>query len=152
MNIDTPLKELGAIEIEALQNAILALNDEDWLSNEQRQNDYEVHKQTQSVILVFCDGPMHDLVVSKENGWDQKIDPNEDAKSKRKINEQIWAALVCFLLTGITLFFLIRTKGRVMKVDDEGYYPPGGALIPFGDITKLDKRKWEMGLWKRQVR
>ena len=67
----------------------------------------------------------------------------EDAKSKRKINEQIWAALVCFLLTGITLFFLIRTKGRVMKVDDEGFYPPGGGLIPFADITKLDKRKWE---------
>ena len=28
-----------------------------------------------------------------------------------------------------------------MKVDDEGYYPPGGVLIPFSDITKLDKRK-----------
>ena len=70
MNIDTPLRELGEIDIEPLKNAILALDDEAWLSNEQRQNDYEVHKQTQSVILVFCDGPMNDLVVSKENGWD----------------------------------------------------------------------------------
>ena len=74
MNIDTPLKELGTVDIEALQKAILALSDEDWLSNEQRQNDYEVHKQTQSVILVFCDGPMNDLIVSKENGWDRLAD------------------------------------------------------------------------------
>jgi hypothetical protein len=74
MNIDTPLKDLGTVDIEALQKAILALSDEDWLSNEQRQNDYEVHKQTQSVILVFCDGPMNDLIVSKENGWDRLAD------------------------------------------------------------------------------
>ena len=70
MNIDIPLKELGPVDIDSLQNAILGLSDEDWLSNEQRQNDFEVHKQTQSVILVFCDGPMNDLVVSKESGWD----------------------------------------------------------------------------------
>lgn len=80
---------------------------------------------------------------SKEKGWPQQIDPDEDGKSKRKINEQIWAASACFILTTLTLFFLIRTKGRVMKVDDEGYYPPGGVLIRFSDITKLDKRKWE---------
>jgi hypothetical protein len=80
---------------------------------------------------------------SKEKGWPQQVDPDEDAKSKRKINEQIWAAAACFVFTALTSFFLIRTKGRVMKVDDEGYYPPGGSLIPFSDMTRLDKRKWE---------
>jgi hypothetical protein len=74
MNIDTPLKNLGEIDIEPLRKAILGLGETDWLSNEQRQNDYEVHKQTQSVILVFCDGPINDLVVSKENGWDLLAD------------------------------------------------------------------------------
>ena len=74
MNIDTPLKSLGDVDSEALQKAILELDENAWLSNEQRQTDFEVHKQTQSIILVFCDGPMHDLVVSKENGWDLLAD------------------------------------------------------------------------------
>ncbi len=70
MNIDTSLKSLGEIDVEPLRQAILGLDDSAWLSNAQRQNDYEVHKQTQSIILVFCDGPMHDLEVSKQDGWD----------------------------------------------------------------------------------
>jgi len=70
MNIDTPLKELGAVSIDALTDAVLSLDEDVWLMNEQRQNDYEVHKQTRSVVLVFCDGPMHELVVSKSDGWD----------------------------------------------------------------------------------
>jgi len=70
MDIDTPLKPLGPVDVEPLSQAILDLDEDTWLANEQRQNDYEVHRQTQSVILVFCDGPMNDLVISKEGGWD----------------------------------------------------------------------------------
>ena len=70
MDIDTPLKPLGPIDIGPLSRAILDLDEDTWLTNEQRQNDYEVHRQTQSIIMVFCDGPMNDLVVSKESGWD----------------------------------------------------------------------------------
>ncbi len=73
----------------------------------------------------------------------QQVDPNEDAKSKRKIDEQLWAASVCFLLTAVTLFFLIRTKGRVMKVDDRGYHTPDGRFIAYECMITLDKRKWE---------
>lgn len=80
---------------------------------------------------------------SKEKGWPQQVDPNEDAKSKRKIDEQLWAASVCFLLTAVTLFFLIRTKGRVMKVDDRGYHTPDGRFIAYECMITLDKRKWE---------
>lgn len=70
MNIDTPLRELGPVQVSPLQDAILGLDDQVWLSNQNRQNDYEVHKQTQSVVMVFCDGPMTDLQVTKEAGWD----------------------------------------------------------------------------------
>lgn len=80
---------------------------------------------------------------SKEKGWPQQVDPNEDAKSKRKIDEQLWAVAVCFLLTAITLFFLIRTRGRVMKADDQGYHAPDGRFIAYADMITLDKRKWE---------
>lgn len=70
MNIDVPLKKLGDVESSALASAILALDDEIWLENQDRQNNYEVHKQTRSVVLVFCSGPMDDLEVTKHTGWD----------------------------------------------------------------------------------
>ena len=69
MDIDTPMKSLGAIDASALSDAVLALDETAWLDNEQRQNDYEVHKQTQSIVLVFCDGTMQDLMVTRESGW-----------------------------------------------------------------------------------
>ena len=74
MNIDEPLKSLGDVDIEALQQAVLSLDASAWLDNERRQQDYEVHRQTQSVILVFCDGPVHELVVTKMAGWDLLAD------------------------------------------------------------------------------
>ena len=70
MDIDTPLKPLGEIDIAPLRDAVLALEQNAWDGNRQRQNDYDVHKQTESVILVFCDGPMENLVVEKKEGWD----------------------------------------------------------------------------------
>jgi len=75
MNIDTPLRELGELDAAALQQAILALDDEVWLANERRQNDYEVHRQTRSIVLVFCDGKMDKLVVEKSEGWDCLAEP-----------------------------------------------------------------------------
>ncbi|MDB4265445.1 hypothetical protein N9891_01705 [bacterium] len=80
---------------------------------------------------------------SGEKGWPQVVDPQEDFMPAYKIGHQLIASAVCFLLTAVALFFLIRTKGRVMKADEKGYYPPGGDLIPYGDIKVLDKRKWE---------
>ena len=70
MDIETPLKDLGEIDVDPLRKAILALDESAWLDNKQRQTDYEVHRQTQSVVLVFCDGTKKELEVSKEAGWD----------------------------------------------------------------------------------
>lgn len=74
MNIDQALKDLGPVDAEPLVDAVLGLDDEAWLLNINRQNDYEVHKQTQSVVMIFCDGPPEDLAVSKEAGWDLLAD------------------------------------------------------------------------------
>ena len=68
------MKDLGAVAMESLQSAVLDLDEAAWLVNSQRQNDYEVHKQTRSVVLVFCDGSMEDLEVSKTDGWDMLAD------------------------------------------------------------------------------
>jgi hypothetical protein len=70
MDIETPLKDLGDVDVGPLRNAILGLDDSAWLDNKKRQVDYEVHRQTESVILVFCDGGKQELEVSKQAGWD----------------------------------------------------------------------------------
>lgn len=70
MNIDSPIRPLGALDAEALREAVLSLDESAWLANEMRQNEYEVHRQTRSVVLVFCDGPLDDLVVTKSDGWE----------------------------------------------------------------------------------
>lgn len=74
MNIETPLRSLGAIDASALIDAVLARDDDAWLDNTQRQNAYEVHKQTQSIVLIFCDGSKEELEVSKHSGWDLLAD------------------------------------------------------------------------------
>ncbi len=74
MDIETNLKPLGDVDVEPLRQAILDLPADTWLDNKQRQTDYDVHRQTESVILVFCDGPMHDLKISKMEGWDLLAD------------------------------------------------------------------------------
>ncbi len=74
MNIDQPLKDLGPVDMATLQARVLGLDEDTWLVNSSRQNDYEVHKQTRSVVLVFCDGPMDKLEVSKTEGWDKLAD------------------------------------------------------------------------------
>ena len=74
MNIDQPLRDLGNVEAQRLIDTILALDDDAWFLNVNRQEDYDVHKQTQSVVMVFCDGPMDNLEVRKESGWDLLAD------------------------------------------------------------------------------
>ncbi|HEX4241761.1 MAG TPA: aspartyl/asparaginyl beta-hydroxylase domain-containing protein [Steroidobacteraceae bacterium] len=48
---------------------MLSLDEQAWLGDPRRQQDYDVHAQTQSIILLFCDG-WPDVTVSRGNGWD----------------------------------------------------------------------------------
>lgn len=73
MNIDTPLRELGKVDIQALQEAVLAQGEEAWLEQTYRQQAYDVHYNTQSIVMVFCDG-WPDITVTKEPGWDRLAD------------------------------------------------------------------------------
>ena len=75
MDIDVPLRELGAVDITALSDAILSQGEEAWHEDEYRQQFYDVHLETQSIVLVFTDGsgwPNADIV--KEPGWDRLAD------------------------------------------------------------------------------
>ena len=69
MDIGEPLKRLGPVDSAALRDAVLAQSEEAWRAQEHRQNNYEVHKQTRSLVLVFCDGSQP-MTVTKEPAWD----------------------------------------------------------------------------------
>ena len=78
---------------------------------------------------------------SDAQGWDSAAP--EHGYDRSKIREQLYFGIGAGVLTLITLFYLLRTKGRVMTVDGEGYTPPGGKIIPFDQMRRIDKRKWE---------
>ena len=70
MNIDQPLKDLGSIDYEPLRDAIINLDKEAWHENETRQEIFDVHRKTSSLMLVFCDG-WPEIKVTKEEAWDR---------------------------------------------------------------------------------
>ena len=53
MNIGIPLKELGEIDTSALKDVILRAEEKDWLDNSYRQQVYDVHTQTHSLVMLF---------------------------------------------------------------------------------------------------
>jgi hypothetical protein len=75
MNIDVPLRDLGNVDIHALQEAVLGLDDGFWRDQQYRQEAYEVHRQTESIVMVFTDGSgWPSIEVRKESGWDWLAD------------------------------------------------------------------------------
>ena len=73
MNIGQPLRDLGAVESQSLREAILALEEPVWQEEQLRQKKYsDVHYNTESVILIFCDHDnWPDVSVVKGNGWER---------------------------------------------------------------------------------
>ena len=71
MDIGVPLRDLGEIDSSALQEAILAVDDKTWLENDYRQKAYDVHYQTQSLMMLFVETEnWPNIEVSKHSGWD----------------------------------------------------------------------------------
>jgi hypothetical protein len=75
MDIDVPVRELGDVDISSLRDAILAQEEAAWHEDEYRQQTYDVHLQTQSIVLLFTDGSdWPDPDIRKEPGWDRLAD------------------------------------------------------------------------------
>lgn len=69
MDIGTSLKDLGPVDSQPLIDAVLGMDREAWLESKYRQNTYAVHDQTESLVLVFCDG-WPEMEITKEPAWD----------------------------------------------------------------------------------
>lgn len=55
MDIEVPIRCFGQVAMQDLATAILAQDEAAWNENTQRQQDYEVHEQTRSIVLLFAD-------------------------------------------------------------------------------------------------
>jgi Aspartyl/Asparaginyl beta-hydroxylase len=70
MDIDVPLRELGPVDCAALRDVILAQEDAAWLEDKYRQEVFEVHHATQSIVMLFVEiERWPDIVVKQEPGW-----------------------------------------------------------------------------------
>jgi hypothetical protein len=75
MDIEIPLRELGPVDSGALVEAILAQEDEAWREVLHRQQTYDHHRETESIVMVFTvldDWPT--ITIKKEPGWDRLVD------------------------------------------------------------------------------
>ncbi len=69
MDIQRSLRELGPVDSAALADAILSQDEEAWKANQFRQQAYAVHNQTESLVMIFCDG-WPEIEVTRESAWD----------------------------------------------------------------------------------
>jgi len=75
MDIDQPLRELGTVNSAALADAILAQDEMAWREDSFRQEEFDVHRQTESILVLFLDiKQWPELAVSREPGWDRLAD------------------------------------------------------------------------------
>ena len=71
MNIDTPVRELGPVEFEPLRDAVLAMDEVSWGEDQFRQKVFDVHYNTQSLVLLFVDlDQWPRIVISQAKGWE----------------------------------------------------------------------------------
>ena len=72
MDIGDRMRDLGPVDSKALREAILAQPAEAWHEQQYRQQEYEVHRQTESIVLVFVNLECWpEIEVCKEPGWDR---------------------------------------------------------------------------------
>jgi len=72
MDIGTPIRELGPVDHGPLAAAILAQEEAAWHEDEYRQKEYDVHRHTESIVMVFVNlenWPKVDVL--KQPGWDR---------------------------------------------------------------------------------
>jgi len=75
MDIEVPLRELGPVDCTALVEAILRQEDAAWHEDDFRQQEYDVHRETESIVMVFTEGDnWPNTEVRKGPGWSRLVD------------------------------------------------------------------------------
>lgn len=75
MDIDTLLRDLGSVDAARLSDAILGQDDEAWREDQNRQQVFDVHRETESIVLVFVNlEHWPEIEIVKQPGWDRLAD------------------------------------------------------------------------------
>ncbi len=75
MDIDTLLRDLGSVDAARLSDAILGQGDEAWREDQNRQQVFDVHRETESIVLVFVNlEHWPEIEIVKQPGWDRLAD------------------------------------------------------------------------------
>jgi hypothetical protein len=74
MDIGIPIKDWGEVDTTRLREAILNQDDLAWDEDDQGQDDYEVHRQTKSIIMLFASPSWPRVTITREKGWDRIAD------------------------------------------------------------------------------
>lgn len=75
MDIDVDQRCLGAVDTQELKRQILAQEPAAWTEQAIRQQIYDVHKDTESIVLLFCDESWPDGgEIYRESGWERLAD------------------------------------------------------------------------------
>jgi hypothetical protein len=71
MDIGVPIRDLGLVEAADLREAVLAQEATAWHENELRQNDYDVHYHTESIVFLLAALTWPEVKLNHEAGWDR---------------------------------------------------------------------------------
>jgi hypothetical protein len=71
MDIGVEQRCLGDVDMQALSDRILAQEPAAWSEQMSRQQTYEVHRDTESIVMLFCDESWPDGEIYREPGWDR---------------------------------------------------------------------------------
>lgn len=74
MDIGVPFRDLGPVDMAALAEKTLTQEPRAWHEHELRQRKYDVHHDTHSIVLIFCDARWPDPTVAREPGWTRLAD------------------------------------------------------------------------------
>jgi hypothetical protein len=77
MDIGIPIKDLGEVDTTILREAILDQDYIAWDEDDQRQIDYDSHRQTKSIIMLFTSPSWPRVTIAREMGWDRIADVAE---------------------------------------------------------------------------
>ena len=70
MNINTPVRELGQVDIDPLREVLLNNKQSAWDLTTIRQEEFEVHKATKSIVMIFADIEQWPTIeIRQETGW-----------------------------------------------------------------------------------
>lgn len=74
MDIGVEQKCLGKIDVSNLRDRILSQEEAAWREQAMRQQSYEVHRDTESIVMLFCDEEWPEGEIYREAGWDRLAD------------------------------------------------------------------------------